>query len=551
MKKTIKILYLTLFLFSYYQMSSQRVEREYYNNFRVKYEWQVNSNGLKNGYFRSYATDGALYEKGMYKNGLKTGTWISYGIEQGHPNEISSTIEYQDGKMNGKYIQYCWYKGKRYVCGDYFYKNDKEITALKYHNNGKLQYKIDREKGIYDEWFPDGKPAKETINGKRYLYEFSGESRYVVEISYDSLDVSVIINYPNKSLRSITYYKKSSECLRCGEYIKGYDFNSIGDIKLTEGDKSVTLDSIKVREAYALYASLPNPNQKNYLSPYDFKTGSIIYKNSDGSYKETHINKNGTKSFRFYNAKNQIESEELENGTISFFKNNVIYEQTGPGKSWTREFDSNGILTKEYNRQYTKKYYSNGQLMLEIGYTNNKVSDPVNISYFENGKIKTSLISKVKSIYDSNCTGFEFDSEGKIISVLVFKNWDDELPTEKITDNYEMAKKLNYTYKEVFLDYSKKVNQHFNFIIAQSNDETYPNLKFAFDIVNKLIGKYSNNVLYSNKINQILESNDLAAFIVQNLDKIIIPENDDTKKIIMKSKDDKEILRLIGIPFSN
>jgi antitoxin component YwqK of YwqJK toxin-antitoxin module len=551
MKKTIKVLYLTIFLLSFYQMSSQKVEREYYNNFKVKYEWQVNPNGIKNGYFRSYASDGTLYEKGVYKNGLKTGTWISYGIEQGHPNEVSSSMEYLDGKMNGKYIQYCWNKGVRYVCGDYFYKNDEEITALKYHSNGKLQYKIDREKGIYEEWFSDGKPAKETINGKRYLYEFSGETRYVREISYDSLDYTVFINYPSKSLRSVQYYQKSTKCLRCGDLIKEYDYNYISDVKLIESNKTITLDSISLREAYKLYSSLPNPNQKNYDSPYDFKTGNIINKNSNGSYKVTHINKSGLKSFRFYNVKNEIESEELENGTISYFKNNIIYEQTGPGKSWTREFDSNGILIKEYSRQYVKKYYPNGKLMLEIGYTNNKVSDPVNNSYFENGKIKTSLISQVKNLYDSNYTGFEFDIEGKIISVLVFKNWDDELPTEKITDNFEMAKKLNSAYNEVFLDYNKKINQYFKFIIAQSNDETYPNLKFASDLVNKLIGKYSNNVLYSNKINQIFENNSLASFLVKNLDKIIIPENEDTKKIIMKSKDDIEILKSIGIPYSN
>ncbi|MFM7729491.1 MAG: hypothetical protein ACKO6L_00470, partial [Flavobacteriales bacterium] len=175
------------------QMWPQKIEREYHSNLRIKYEWQADENGVKNGYFKSFTTDGMLFEKGHFSKGVKNGIWTTYGIIQGFPTEISSTMEYVNGKMNGQYKQWCWEKSKKYLCGDYLYRNDEEVKAKQFFSNGKLQYERDIDNGLYKEWFEDGSPSTETIEGRKIVYDMNGNDYYGVKriirsISFDSLE---------------------------------------------------------------------------------------------------------------------------------------------------------------------------------------------------------------------------------------------------------------------------------------------------------------------------------------------------------------------------
>lgn len=263
---------------------AQKVEREYYPNLRVKYEWQVNSTGVKDGYFKSFATDGKVYEKGFYTNGKKSGVWTSYGIMQGFPAEIASTMEYDNDKMNGRYIQYCWNQAKRYICGDYIYKAGEEVKALTYHENGNLQYKRDRENGIYEEFFLDGTPKKETKDGKRYTYDKSYRGKYVSSILFDSLNHAYRYTFSDDhKLSSIDIYEKSDKCIDCGEKIIQYGFSNLSKPNAYKGNTQLKLDSLICFNAYSFYKNSPNPNNKKESCPYDFQTGDIKIISSDSN----------------------------------------------------------------------------------------------------------------------------------------------------------------------------------------------------------------------------------------------------------------------------
>lgn len=81
---------------------AQKVEKEYYYNGKLKKEYQVNSNGVKNGYYKSYGTNGVLYESSNYKNGEKHGT-LTYFFVDNNPGKVNEIINFVDGKRHGEY----------------------------------------------------------------------------------------------------------------------------------------------------------------------------------------------------------------------------------------------------------------------------------------------------------------------------------------------------------------------------------------------------------------------------------------------------------------
>lgn len=410
-----------LFIFFANVLSAQRVEKELYNNFKVKYQYQVdNASGVKNGYFHSYATDGVLYESGTYKNGLKSGVWTTYGIMEGHPSEVSSSMEFANGKMNGHYVQYCWYQGKRYICGDYQYADDKEVTALKYHNNGKLYQRADHAKGIYEEWFEDGTPVKEKIGTRYYTYQKTQSGKKVEYLSIDTLDGVWKYHYFDNSpynLRSFEMRDKNNNTL---EYV---DYNNFanGKPEYSVGNKKQKLDSTLFFNAYKYYEAAPRMNSTEN-NPYS-------YNKLTGDFSYTDFRKIVT-IYHYYNDSVRAYSKRIDN-TIEVYnkEDKEILDYFLDEKGLVRKKEDliqkittsyqNGIVQKEINKNLkeVKLFFENGKLDKHFGYAydENKYERFL-YEYYPSGQLK-SKHEEDKKNRKFGPLAYYYDEQGNVVKI--------------------------------------------------------------------------------------------------------------------------------------
>jgi hypothetical protein len=556
MKNSLSLIVLSIcFTFVTFRGQAQKVEREYYPNFRVKYEWQVNANGVKNGYFKSFATDGVLYEKGFYTNGKKSGLWTSYGIMQGYPGEISSTMEYEDGQMNGRYLQYCWNHGKRYTCGDYVYKEGNEIQALQYHDNGILQYRRDREKGINEEFFSDGTPSRETKDGKMYTYDKSYQGKYVSLLVFDTLDMVIRCSFSSDHRLSTIYLNtKSDKCFDCGDAIVSFGLSNLYKPNVYKNSKEITLDSSYCHQAYSYYVQSPNPNNKKEVCPYDFETGDIKELFSDGAYVVYHIGPDGNESYRkYYNSSNQITQEKDISGVISKYSKGIIQKQTGPNDSWTKDYNDKGILVKDENHLYTTEFYDADRPKMIAGYVNGMNNPPVYEVYHPSGRLKYSRgLNPLDTTKLVDYT-FEYaDSEAKSMTAILYftsfstkefyRSYSNHVyPNSEERNPSVIRERLINLYRSDIKSYDRKVMD------VLCANYTYPKGELAFKKAYKLFSSQSAIIAYSTDFNLIKEAFEKATYIVLNMNKIQEPTSEEEMKMLKKSKDEQEIFRLLKI----
>lgn len=554
MKNRIAHFLFTLLLFFYQSnnANAQKVEREYYPNYRVKYEWQVNGNGVKNGYFKSFATDGVLYEKGFYTNGKKSGTWTTYGIMQGYPGEISATMEYNEDKMNGRYIQYCWQNGKRYVCGDYTYRDDQEVTALQYHENGNLQYRRNRDTGVFEEFFLDGSPKEETKNGRRYNYKKSNElGKYVSYLTFDSSNFTFFLDFEKGYLEVVDVYVKSEKCKKCGDYEKGYDFRNLGEPKLRVGKDSreASLDSATYRMIYEHYIKFPNPNKKNKTCPYNFETGDITAYDYNGNYRVFHPDPNGNMRFtkKYYNT-NVIYEETDEKGIITIYNDGIISERKAPDNSWTQEYSETGTIKEEKTNDFRKEYHENGKLKLQAGYVNGRNKMPVFEEYYPSGRLRFARGINPEDSTKVGTSAFEYadNDNNQKNALLLFHEYTEGQsglsPRLVITNQVEIQNHLLNEYRWSIKLYDKKINE-----ILYANG-TYPKGELAYKKASKLFYQKMAIINYASEFQLIEDAFKVAQHLTMNAKKIKEPDSEESKKILKKSKDQTEILRLLHIP---
>lgn len=293
MKKHLQIkinLILIAILFSF-TVSAQKVVKEFYDyqKTKVKYQYQVNANGIKNGYYKAFGTKGNLAIEGTYKMNRKNGTWKEYDDY----GKVFSIVNYVNDTMNGVYKQWC-FEGNNtisYLCGDHIYKKGEKVVSKIYNPKGKLLEEIDIAKNIHNKWFEDGSPETETIDGKTYFYEGVDEGKFVDNIYVDSIGYTYMYHYPYKALNELQIYDKKGECLAC-IFVEGWRFASIIDgiivhkkgVKYTE----MPLDSASFREGVLLYLSALNPNNKKEKVEYDLNTGDFKSYYNNGDYRIVH-----------------------------------------------------------------------------------------------------------------------------------------------------------------------------------------------------------------------------------------------------------------------
>lgn len=375
----------------------QDVVREYYDiaKTKVKYEYQIdNSTRAKNGPYKSFSTVGALYEAGSYKMGKKHGEWKGY--DEGGSGQVTSIMTFTEGAMNGLYKQWCFSAGKMYLCRDSYYRDDVEVRTKLYYPNGQLQKELDTDRGILNQYFEDGKPEEETINGVHYSYfQTEAGARLVTSMRIDTLPCAVRYEFEPYRRGNLTTIDL---CTTGSAEFRRFDFNSMSKPAYLAGKdgKKLPLDSSLAAEAFKAYLAAPNPNGSNIKIEYNLQ-GDMTLRDPNGAYSVTHYYPTGTRrEMRFSETGKPLSDQELDsddrlvgvsrsykNGTLSFVEDKRTGDEQG--------YYSTGAI--EYDKSRSKGYYK---------------------QFYESGKPKSEKGLDAKG--NECCYNREFDTEGRLVS---------------------------------------------------------------------------------------------------------------------------------------
>lgn len=218
------IFWLSPFCQNFNEESDNGYNKFYYPNGQVSSEGFM-INGKPDGIWKAYYVNGILKSIGVRKNAMLDSVWVFYN-EKGN---IKEKINYLDGKKNGYYYRFDYFKNKHdsivgYLASEelylnnrkngisqYYYKNytvklavnynkgKKHGTARKYDENGILiaiieyrygkevdreiinQYKNSLKNDVWKEFYPNGKIKLEQnyefgkLHGLEKKYDLSGE----------------------------------------------------------------------------------------------------------------------------------------------------------------------------------------------------------------------------------------------------------------------------------------------------------------------------------------------------------------------------------------
>jgi antitoxin component YwqK of YwqJK toxin-antitoxin module len=138
-----KIYAITMFALLSTNLAAQKVIREYYgyNKVHIKYEYQVDRDERKNGYWKHYCEEGGLFETGYYLKNMRSGIWKYYNCGNGKMERLET---WKNDMLNGE--QKLWYvilgtndwPRKYYLRYVTMYKNNDKVNDKEYDMNGKI-----------------------------------------------------------------------------------------------------------------------------------------------------------------------------------------------------------------------------------------------------------------------------------------------------------------------------------------------------------------------------------------------------------------------------
>lgn len=247
--KTILIIFGTLFSLSVFcqnqNSESNKVYQIFYHpNGNISSEGILN-NGKPDGLWKSYYVDGSLKSIGQRLYGLLDSVWIFYTND----SLIKEKISYLNGKKNGYYYSFNFFKNKDSITISYIEKKELYLNNVKsglstyYSNNGLINktvfYKNGKRNGITKEYDKHGNLVT-VIN-----YKDGREiSRDVINRMNDSLKVGIWkefydngrlkreLNYSDGKLHGlIKEYDLIGELILSHRYVNGILIDSIVDIE--------------------------------------------------------------------------------------------------------------------------------------------------------------------------------------------------------------------------------------------------------------------------------------------------------------------------------
>lgn len=126
-----------------------------YYNIKLKEEYQIDKNGFKNGYYKSFFQNKMPYEVGQYKDDLKTGVWKTYEDD----GKLKQEANFKDDEYNG--LTKVWINGKGFhnPGADHYYEMGNEIRTVTYYPQGGIQSDI-KKNGECKYLYPNNKSAK-------------------------------------------------------------------------------------------------------------------------------------------------------------------------------------------------------------------------------------------------------------------------------------------------------------------------------------------------------------------------------------------------------
>jgi antitoxin component YwqK of YwqJK toxin-antitoxin module len=220
MKKSI---YLILFFITPLCFSQKTITKKHYGSNTIKEQFQINSQGQRNGFYKSFNENGILLFSYNFKNDKEHGLCIDYAGSRNYKEIYCYGKPLSERMMENGEIK----SEKYYGCANntnFIIFSKKLIKPgvyerIEFHKNGKISEKFNenssygKENGTYEKFYENGKLAeKGIINSGKYgtwvgFYE-NGDSLY----------------FAKYGAGIETYYKKFIEGNKI-EYVKSLDYN--------------------------------------------------------------------------------------------------------------------------------------------------------------------------------------------------------------------------------------------------------------------------------------------------------------------------------------
>lgn len=391
-----KKLSLILFLFSIslnVLIAQKVITKKHWGSDITKEEYQVDAQGQRNGFYKSYNPDGILLFSYNYKGGKEHGICIDYaGQRDGrdiycYGKPLSERVM-DEGKVKSE---------KYYSCANntnYLVYTKKLIAPgiyekVLYHKNGKISEKFNesssygKEKGMYEKYHENGKLAEKGMIdngniGNWFGFYENGDSMYVAK--YD-------VGFE-------TYYKKFYENKRI-EYVKTMD-DKFENITKTEYYQNGQVKSEIISKTFPFKYDCGSSNGKNdpknwkELAEKRIRCGGDSYSPFDNSYvvSEKTYKENGELVSETINTIRNVDGKNRVYNKADLEEEDKLWENIQKDKSYES-------LSNYYVNAKVKLYYIDvNKIYTEL---NNKYQQEINSVNYECEKLESEVKYKVES----------------------------------------------------------------------------------------------------------------------------------------------------------
>lgn len=449
---------LLLILSGFGQVRNQETDngynKFYYPNGQISSEGNM-IKGKPDGLWMAYYVNGIVKSLGLRKNAMLDSVWIFYN-ESG---KIREKINYFDGKKNGYYYSFAYFKNK----------NDSLVGYLA----SQELYLNNQRNGVSEFFYPDG-VIKEAI-------AYSKGKKHGVAREYNSDGVlSIIIEYSNGKELDREVINQYRDTLKFGMW---KEFHPNGKLKKEENFKlgilhglvktydlsGELLTAFRYENGVLKDTSVTIENEIDIIEKfYDKKNenGDFIKKQSGGFVKGVPVGVHRT-----YDSLGRVNSSRLYDREGNLIAEGIVNQEGDKLGNWFYYYASKEIKSKgsyRNNRRIGpwKYYYENGNIEQE-GLFKRGVPDGLWKWYFEDGTLKREEYYRL-GMEDGEST--EYDQLGTVVAHGQYLEGNKEGKWKY--DYYYHTESGNYkdNYKEGKWNYFYKNNQlYFEGNFSQGN----------------------------------------------------------------------------------
>ena len=409
MKSILKALIIVLILvINNSKVSSQKIMKVYYDNYsiprRLKEEFQIDNNGFKNGYYKSFHYNGMQYEIGQLKKDLKYGLWKTFDDN----GKLLGEDNYKDDKRNGLSKVWSNRKGLHKLIAEHYYEMDKEIRTISYYQEGEGGIQSDiKQDGECKYLYRNGKPAKIwknqnfiCIDSTIKIWDSEGGqfvlNKIVKGISLH-FDYNVEFDYSGEKSGSENYYITAPT--KCIGDSAGWSFQ-------------ISIENNWKRENDGFYIpfiinktkSVTDIISKYFVKETKGSIGNLLWElrflDQTNTYlAETEININ------IANTKDKKTTKISYNN-----KGELITKQIGISKF--NEYASYGQTKYKFESQTISDFQTPGELNISIDdYAKNETPNSPSLNELQQTNLKGKIVNTLYS--------FEYDNTNEILTILI------------------------------------------------------------------------------------------------------------------------------------